>query len=327
MTPDPSRRTLLAGLASAPLAGLARPALAQAAYPSRPVRVVVPFGAGGVADITVRLVADKVGARLDGRFVIENMPSAGGVLAGRTVATSDPDGHTLILFTNGTAVSVGLFNRLPFDPVAFAPISTLGTFDFLFAANKASGIDGIKTLLARAKEKPGSINVATVTVGSTQHLASVLFNELSGAGLVHVPFRNTPEAVTALIRQDVHIVIDSLASMKSGFEGGEIRAIAASGARRSSFLPDVPTVQESGVPGYDVTSWNALFAPKGTPPAVVTRLAETTRAVLALPDVKARMADLGIEATPETPEALGERLRADIARWRGVIDGAGIPKQ
>jgi tripartite-type tricarboxylate transporter receptor subunit TctC len=125
----------------------------------------------------------------------------------------------------------------------------------------------------------------------------------------------------------VHVVVDSQATMKAALEGGEVRAIATSGGRRSPFLPDVPTVQEGGVPGYDVTSWNALFAPKGAPAAVVTRLASETRAVLALPDVKARLADLGIEATPETPETLGERLRADVARWRGVIEQAGIPRQ
>lgn len=325
MTWVPTRRTCLTALAAGlPLGHLA----AQPAYPARPVRIVVPFGPGGVADITVRLVAERLGERLGGRFVIENMPSAGGVLAGRTAAASDPDGHTLALFTNGTAVSVGLFNKLPFDPLGgFAPISTLGTFDFLFAVNKAAGIDGIPALLRRAKETPGSINVATVAVGSTQHLASVLFNGLSGAGLVHVPFRNTPEAVTALIRQDVHVVIDSQAAMKAGLEGGEIRAIAGSGARRSAFLPDLPTVQEGGVAGYDVTSWNALFAPKGTPPQVVARLADATREVLALPEVKARLAELGIEAAPETPDALAARLRADVGRWRGVIDGAGIAKQ
>ena len=320
----PTRRACLAALAALPVAGRAR---AQA-YPSRPVRVVVPFGAGGVADITTRIVTEKVGERLGGRFVVENMPSAGGVVAGRTVAAAEPDGHTLVLFTNGTAVSVNLFNKLPFDPVAgFAPVSTLGNFDFLFAVNKASGIDGIPALLGRAKEKPGSINVATVAVGSTQHLASVLFANLSGAGFVHVPFRNTPEALTALIRQDVQVVIDSQATMKAGLEGGEIRAIATSGGRRSAFLPDVPTVQEAGVPGYDVTSWNALFAPAATPAPVVSRLSEAAREVLGLPEVRARLADLGIEASPETPDVLGARLRADVARWRGVIDRAGIPKQ
>jgi tripartite-type tricarboxylate transporter receptor subunit TctC len=303
-------------------------ARAQGTYPARPVRIIVPFGAGGVADITIRIVAEKLGERLGQRFVVENMPGAGGVTAARAAATSAPDGYTLTMLTNGTAISVPLFANLPFDPLSdFVPISTLGTFDFVFAVNAQSEFNTLPDLVRRAKEKPGSLNVATVAVGSSQHLSSVLFRGEAGVDLVHVPFRSTPDALVSLIRNDANLLIDSYAALKSGLEGRQIRAVATSGPRRSAALPEVPTVQESGIAGFDVTSWNALFAPKGTPPAIVDGLNGALKEILAAPDVKARLLDLGIEARAETPAELTGRLRADIGKWRAVIEKAGIPKQ
>jgi tripartite-type tricarboxylate transporter receptor subunit TctC len=322
------RRSLLLGLvAAAGLASMGAPN-AQGTYPSRPVRVIVPFGAGGVADITIRIVAEKLGDRLGQRFVVENMPGAGGVNAARAAASSAPDGHTLTMLTNGTAISVPLFSNLPFDPLKdFVPISTLGTFDFLFAVNAEAEFKTLEEFIRRAKEKPGSLNVATVAVGSSQHLSSVLFKTEAGVDLVHVPFRNTPDALVSLIRNDANLLIDSYAALKSGLEGKQIRAIATSGPRRSSVLPDVPTVQEAGVPRFDVTSWNALFAPKGTPKPIVDTLNRALQDILAAPDVKARLLDLGIEAKSEAPAELTERLRSDIEKWRTVIEAAAIPKQ
>jgi tripartite-type tricarboxylate transporter receptor subunit TctC len=322
------RRSLLLGLvAAAGLASMGAPN-AQGTYPSRPVRVIVPFGAGGVADITIRIVAEKLGDRLGQRFVVENMPGAGGVNAARAAASSAPDGHTLTMLTNGTAISVPLFSNLPFDPLKdFVPISTLGTFDFLFAVNAEAEFKTLEEFIRRAKEKPGSLNVATVAVGSSQHLSSVLFKTEAGIDLVHVPFRNTPDALVSLIRNDANLLIDSYAALKSGLEGKQIRAIATSGPRRSSVLPDVPTVQEAGVPRFDVTSWNALFAPKGTPKPIVDTLNRALQDILAAPDVKARLLDLGIEAKSEAPAELTERLRSDIEKWRTVIEAAAIPKQ
>ncbi|HEX2554900.1 MAG TPA: tripartite tricarboxylate transporter substrate-binding protein [Microvirga sp.] len=326
MTGPISRRSLMAGLVLA-ASGLPG-ARAQGTYPARPVRIIVPFGAGGVADITIRIVAEKLGERLGQRFVVENMPGAGGVTAARAAATSAPDGYTLTMLTNGTAISVPLFANLPFDPLSdFVPISTLGTFDFVFAVNAQSEFNTLPDLVRRAKEKPGSLNVATVAVGSSQHLSSVLFRGEAGVDLVHVPFRSTPDALVSLIRNDANLLIDSYAALKSGLEGRQIRAVATSGPRRSAALPEVPTVQESGIAGFDVTSWNALFAPKGTPPAIVDGLNGALKEILAAPDVKARLLDLGIEARAETPAELTGRLRADIGKWRAVIEKAGIPKQ
>jgi tripartite-type tricarboxylate transporter receptor subunit TctC len=303
-------------------------ASAQTPYPTRPVRVIVPFAVGGVADITIRVVAEKLGEKLGQRFVVENMPGAGGINAARAAAASAPDGHTLTMLTNGTAVSVPLFASLPFDPLKdFVPISTLGTFDFLFAVRADSDFKTLEDLIQRAREKPGSLNVATIAVGSSQHLSSVLFRSEAAVDLVHVPFRSTPDALVSLIRNDANLLIDSHAALKSGLEGKQIRALATSGPRRSAVLPDVPTVREAGVAGFDVTSWNALFAPKGTPQPVIDALHGALQEILAAADVKARLLDLGIEARSETPAALTNRLRADIEKWRAVIEKAGIPKQ
>ena len=324
-----SRRSVLGGLAATGFAaGLSAPAARAQAYPSRPVRVVVPFGAGGVADITIRIVAEKLSEKLGQRFVVENMPGAGGVAAARAALAGAPDGHTLAMLTNGTAISVPLFARLPFDPrTDFVPVSTLGTFDFLFAVNAASEFKMLGDLIRRAKEKPGSLNVATIAVGSSQHLSSVLFRTEAGVDLAHVPFRSTPDALVSLLRNDSHLLIDTQAALRSGLEGGQVRALASSGPRRSTAMPDLPTVREAGVGTFDVTSWNALFAPKGTPENAIGTLHGSLRDILAAADVKARLLDLGIEARSETPTELAERLHSDIEKWRAVIERAGIPKQ
>jgi putative tricarboxylic transport membrane protein len=301
---------------------------AQLDYPSRPVKVVVPFGAGGVADITIRIVSEKLSEKLGQRFIVENMPGAGGITAARAALAGAPDGHTLTMLTNGTAISVPLFANLPFNPLTdFVPISTLGTFDFLFVVNANSNFKSLQDVLQQAKEKPGSLNVATVAVGSSQHLSSVLFRSEARVDLVHVPFRSTPDALVSLLRNDAHLLIDSQAAVKSGLEGGQVRALASSGPRRSAAMPNVPTVREAGITGFDVTSWNALFAPKGTPQPVIERLNGALQEILKAEDVKARLLDLGIEARSESPAELSERLRADIEKWRAVIEKAGIPKQ
>ena len=322
-----TRRSLLA-LAMAAGLGASAPAQAQPAYPTRPVKVVVPFGAGGVADITIRIVSEKLSEKLGQRFIVENMPGAGGIAAARAALSGAPDGYTLTMLTNGTAISVPLFAKLPFDPQSdFVPVSTLGTFDFLFVVNADSNFKSLKDFLQQAKDKPGTLNVATVAVGSSQHLSSVLFKSEAGVDLVHVPFRSTPDALVSLLRNDTHLLIDSQAAVKSGLEGKQVRAIASSGPRRSAAMPDVPTVRESGIEGFDVTSWNALFAPKGTPQSVIDTLNKALQDILKAEDVKARLLDLGIEARSETPAELSERLRSDIEKWRAVIEKAGIPKQ
>lgn len=301
---------------------------AEANYPTRPVRVILPFGAGGVADITARLVTEKMGDRLGQRFVIENAPGAGGSLAAQRVMASPADGYTLALFSNGTAVSVPLFKSLPFDPVKdFTPISTMGQFDFVLAVNGASSFQSLGDFLAEARARPDGLNIGTINVGSTQHLSGLLLASEAKIKVVMVPFRNTPDAMVGLMRKDVDLVIDSYASLKSGIEDRQLRAIAATGAARSALLPNLRTVREQGLPQYDVTSWNALFARAGTAPEIISRLNATMVEVLRDEALKARLLELGIEARSSSPAELGTRLQADIARWTAVIETAGVPKQ
>jgi putative tricarboxylic transport membrane protein len=303
-------------------------ARAQAKYPERSVRIVLPFAAGGVADITARIVAEKLSEKLGQRFYVENQAGAGGIVAARTVISSPPDGYTLALLANGTAVSVSLFKKLPYDPRKdFAPISSLGFFDFLFATSANSPFKTLGDFIAAAKAKPGTLNVGTINVGSTQNLSAELFKTAAGIDFTIIPYRGTPEIQVALLQGDVALMIDSYSSMKGNLADGKLRALASSGARRSEATPELATVTESGVADYDVVSWNALFAPADTPPEIVKTLNAALRDILADADVKKRLLELGIEAKAGTPEALADRLKSDIDKWQKVIEKAGIQKQ
>jgi tripartite-type tricarboxylate transporter receptor subunit TctC len=301
---------------------------AEARYPNKAVRIVLPFAAGGVADITARIIAEKLGDKLGQRFYVENQPGAGGIAAARTVISSPPDGHTLALLSNGTAVSVSLFKKLPFDPLKdFEPVSSLGFFDFVFSTGANSQFKTIGDFIAAAKAKPGALNVGTINVGSTQNLSAELFKTTAGIDFTIIPFRGTPEAQISLLQGDIALVIDSYSSMKGNLADGKLRALASSGAKRSEATPDLATVQESGVAGYDVVSWNALFAPAGTPPEIVTTLNAALREILADADVKKRLIELGIEAKASAPQEISARLKSDIDKWSQVIEKAGIQKQ
>jgi tripartite-type tricarboxylate transporter receptor subunit TctC len=317
----------VAGLAVSALAASHRQAHA-ATYPDRAVRIVVPFAAGGVADITARIVAEKLGDKFGQRFYVENQPGAGGIAAARTVISSAPDGHTLALLSNGTAVSVSLFKKLPFDPLKdFEPISSLGFFDFIFATGANSQFKTLGDFVAAARAKPGALNVGTINVGSTQNLSAELFKTAGNIDFTIVPFRGTPEVAVSLLQGDIAVMIDSYASMKGNLADKKFRALASSGPVRSESTPDIATVQESGVASYDVVSWNALFAPAGTPPEIVKALNDALRDILADADVKKRLLELGIEAKASTPQEISARLKSDIDKWRDVIEKAGIQKQ
>jgi len=327
-TRPPSRRSFLNAAAALSLgASLPLPAFAQA-YPSKPVRILVPFGAGGIADITVRIVAERLGDKLGQRFVIENQPSAGGINAARAALQGGPDGYSLALFSNGTAVAAGLFKTLRYDPVKeFAPVSALGYFDFVFATGGESRFKTMGELLAEARAKPGVLNIGTIATGSTQNLSGELFKSSANIDARIVPYRTTPDVILAAMRGDVDLIVDSYASMKSNLEDNKLRALGTSSINRSVALPNVPTVAEGGVPGFDVTSWNAIFAPAGTPQPVIDVLNKGILEVLAMPETKKQLLDLGIEARGSTPAELGDKLKADIAKWTTIIDKSGIEKQ
>ena len=325
-----ARFRLLSSLVFALCALLAgqHPARAQTKYPERSVRIVLPFAAGGVADITARIVAEKLSEKLAQRFYVENQAGAGGIVAARTVTSSPPDGYTLALLSNGTAVSVSLFRKLPFDPLKdFALISSLGFFDFIFAKGANSPFKSLADVIAAAKAKPGTLNVGTINVGSTQNLSAELFKTAAGIDFAIIPYRGTPEIQVALLQGDVALTIDSYSAMKGNLADGKLRALASSGAQRSEATPELASVGESGVADYDVVSWNALFAPAGTPPEIVGTLNAALRDILADPDVKKRLLELGIEPKASTPREIYDRLKSDIDKWRAVIEKAGIEKQ
>ena len=310
---------LLATLAAAP-------AIAQT-YPDPPVRITVPFAPGGIADITTRIVADNLSKKLGQNFIVENQQSPGGIAAARGALAGGADGYTLTLFTNGTAISVGQFKNLRYDPIKeFRPISGLGYFDFAFATAGDGPYKSLGDFLKAAREKPGALNIGTVAIGSTQNLSAELFKTMAGVDVRVIPYRTTPDLIVAAIRGDVAVILDSPASMKGNFNDGKLRALAISGAKKSDYLPGVPSVAET-VPGFDVPSWNALFAPAGVSPKIIETLNKALMEILNAPETKKQLFDVGITAFPTTPDEIGAKLKTEIARWNDVITKAGIERQ
>jgi tripartite-type tricarboxylate transporter receptor subunit TctC len=318
-----SRLLTLLAIATVLLTGAA----AAQNYPSRPVRIVVPFAAGGIADITTRLIADKVGERLGERFIVDNQPGAGSIAAARSVLSVPADGYSLVLFANGTAINVPLFKSLSYDPVKdFVPVAGFSSFDLTLTTSATTPYATLGDFLKDARASPGKLNIGTINVGSTQNLGAELLRSLAGIDAVIIPYRSTPDTMIALLRNDVQLAVEYYATTKSGIEDGKLRLLATGGGKRSALTPNAPTAAESGVPGYEVGSWNALFAKAGTPPAIIAKLNQAVREAVALPDVQKRMSELGLEAQAGPPEEIGARLRSDIAKWTKVIDDAHIPK-
>ena len=318
-----ARKLAVAGAcASLVLPTMAPSAVAQT-WPNRPIRLIVGFGAGGLADITMRIVAEKLGERLGQRVIVDNRPGAGGAVAAQAAASAAPDGYTLIVLSIGTAISVSLIKSLPFDPVKdFTPVSSVAYFDLLLLTNASSPIRTLPDLLKEARARGDAMNFGTINPGSSQNLSAELFKSIAGLSATIVPYRTTPETLVALTRGDVSVVFESYAALKGAIDGGQARPIASTGKKRS--LPDVPTVAESGLPDYDVVGWNAIFAPAGTPADVVTLLNRHIVEVMALPEVRKRILDLGTEPRGSTPEELAMLLRDDIRKWAAVLKQAKI---
>jgi tripartite-type tricarboxylate transporter receptor subunit TctC len=306
---------------------LIQPATAQT-FPSKPLRIVVPFGAGGVADLTARTVAQKLSESLGQPVVIDNKPGAGGVVAGDAVAKAEPDGHTLLLMSNGTAVSAGLFKSLPFDTLRdFAPVSTLGFFDIAIIAPADSRFKTLGDLLAFAKANPGKLNLGTINIGSTQNLAGEMFKTAAGVDVQIVPFNGTPAVITALRGGQIDAAVEILGPVLPQINAGALRALAITGDKRAAILPNVPTAKEGGLPTYVAASWNALAAPARTPKNVIARLNKDILAAVNAPDVKKKLGELNVEARSSSPEQAAELLASEIKRWGDVIQRAEIPQQ
>lgn len=307
------------------------PALARAAdWPSRPIKIVVPFGPGGEADVTARIVGKKLGEQLHQSVIIENRPGAGGVVGGEMVARAAPDGYTLLLMSNGTAVSEGLFKHLPFDAQKdFAPISTLGFFDLAIVVPANSRFKTLAGLLDFARANPDKLNLGTINVGSTQNLAAQLFKTTAGIHAQIVPFNGNAAVFTALVSGQIDAAVVGLSSIMSQIRANAVRALAVMGEKRSPDLPQVPAVREIGgaLANFNVASWNALAAPAKTPRAVLQRLNHEVVTALQSPDVIQRLTRINVQPRPGTPAQLAELLGAEIRRWGGVIQSAGIPRQ
>jgi tripartite-type tricarboxylate transporter receptor subunit TctC len=324
-----SRRCFVAGVAcAAAFASAAGKAQGASDYPNKPVRIFVPYGPGGVGDLTLRLLADKLSEQVKQQFVIENRPGAGGIIAMTEARRAPADGYTLAEIGNGQAISASLFNKLPFNVLTdFTPISVAASFEMLLAVPANSSYKSPNELVDGAKKNPGKLNLGAINPGSTQNLSAHLFQQVTGAQYTIVTYRTTPDLVTALLRGDVDLGFDFYAGFGGEIAAGKLRIIATSGDERDPLLPDVPTAKESGFPQYVVTSWNGVAGPKGVPDAIVQALSADITRALAAPDLQDKARRLGMQARGSTPQEMRGRLVSDVAKWRQVIDKAGIPKQ
>jgi len=321
-----SRRQIIASAIALPVASAGSlPLWAQTRFPERPVTIIVPFAAAGIADLTARALAGQMARKLGQPVIVDNRPGAGGISAGQAVATARPDGHTLLLMSNANAVSVGLFRRLPFDTVRdFAPVSTIGFFDLGIFVSAGSRFARLADVVSYARANPGRLNVGTIAIGSTQHLSAKLFETVAGVEFNVVPYRGSPAALTALRSGEVDVVFEILGPMIPHITANVTRPLAVTSSSRNQALPNVPTVTESGVLGYDVSSWNALAAPAGTPQPIIEQLNQVVRDSLAMPQVRDQLVGLGMRLAPSTPAELQALLGAEIRRWGEVIRVAKI---
>jgi len=323
----PWGRHLLLAMAWGSMAAL--PVQAQVAFPSKPLKIVVPNAAGGAADITARTVAQKLAEALGQSVVIENKPSAGGIVAGEMVARAEPDGHTMLLISSGSAVSAALFKSLPFDTVKdFTPVSKLASFDLVIAVADSGRFKNLSDLIAYARANPGKLNIGTPQIGTTQNLAAELFVSSAGLTTQIVPFNGTPPVITALRGGEIDAMVEILGPLMPQIQSKALRPVALLSEKRSPVLPDVPAIKEAGgnLSQFNVSSWNGLSVPAKTPRDVVQRLSRELQAILAMPEVKKRLLELSLDAQGSTPEQASELLSQDIRRWTEVIAKSKIEK-
>ena len=297
-------------------------------YPNQPIKILLPYAAAGVADITARVLAQRLSQTLGQQVIVDNRPSAGQIVATEAAMKAEPDGYTLLWLNQGHAVSVSMFKSLPYDPVRdFAPISTVGFFGLALLVNSDSPYKSVKDFIAAAKANPGKLNVGTTSIGATQFIAAELFKSMAGLDFQTVPFKATPMIITALKGNDLQGMVEILAPVIPHVKSGSLRALAVTFDHRFAGLPDIPTLAEAGVPGYEASAWNGVAAPARTPRAVIERLNKEINAAVAVPELKQRLQDLGVDARASTPEALRELLVSETAKWKAVIERAKLEKQ
>ncbi|WP_172122368.1 MULTISPECIES: tripartite tricarboxylate transporter substrate binding protein [unclassified Devosia] len=308
---------------------LVTPALAQDNFPTKSINLVVPFAPGGSTDLVGRVVAEAMSQQLGQQVLVVNQAGAGGVLGATAVADAAPDGYTILMGTIAThALSASLYTTPPFDPVAdFTPISLLVTVPNVLLVNPDFPANTVEELIAELKSKPEEYAYASSGNGTPLHLSGEVFKSMAGVEMVHVPYQGSGPALVDAISGAVPIIFDNLPSASEHMKGGTLRALAVTTLERSPSFPDLPTMDESGVPGYETNTWNALFAPAGTPPEVIAKLNEAAVAAVKDPAVTARLAEVGAVVVGSTPEELGEYVQAEVQRWAPVIAEAGVKIQ
>jgi tripartite-type tricarboxylate transporter receptor subunit TctC len=302
------------------------PAMAQEDYPNKPVKVIVPFAPGGGADVVARLVFTKLSARLGHPFVIDNRGGAGGIVGTDAVAKARPDGYTLLLGQTGpNAINPALFAKIPYDPIAdFAPVVQLTSYPYVIVVHPSVPVKNLRELIAMSKEKPGILNYGTAGTGSSAQLAAELFQRVTGIKLTHVPYKGAGPALADTVANVVAMTFGDMASATPLVLSGRLRAIALTGTRRSPLLPDVPTVAESGYPGFEAAAWHGVYAPANTPPEIVAKLNRELAHILAEPEVRERLRKDGIDTVGASPAAFAEYTRAEIRKWGTTVKDANI---
>jgi tripartite-type tricarboxylate transporter receptor subunit TctC len=306
----------------------AGPALAQD-WPQKNIRMIVPFGPGGGADIIGRIVAQAMQERLGQPVVIENRPGAGGTIGNDAVARADKDGYTLGVMTAGQIIAAVMSKSLRYDTLtAFDPVSQVATAGLMIVTRPDFPVNNVKELIAAAKASPGKLSFASPGFGATQHFTGELFRQTAGINILHVPFRSSPEAIAALLGKQVDVLFDTVSALLGQVQSGQLKALAVTGKDRFPAVPDVPAAIESGLlPGYDVTTWYGIFAPRDVPPAIIAKLNKTINDSLADEAVRERLTKAGVVVKGSTSETFGQHLADEYARWNKVRIAAGIEQQ
>lgn len=317
---------LAAAVAAAAAFTITLPNVAHAAdaYPVKPVKIVVPYPPGGTNDIVVRLVAQKLGDRMGQPFVVENKPGASGNLGAEQVARSAPDGYTLVLVTTGHSIHPSIYKNLRYSiKTDLSPVSELTAGPMLVMITPSLPYKSVQDVLAAARAKPGTINFGSAGNGSSTHLATELMSSMAGVKMTHVPYSGSAPAMADVMAGNAQLVMDLMFSALPQVNGGKLRAIAITSAKRSPLLPNVPTVAESGVPGFETLAWNGLMAPAGTPKPIIDKLNTEVRKVMDSPELRDRLRAQGFEPAAGTPEQFGALIRAEIDRWAKVVKTSG----
>ena len=297
-------------------------------YPSKPVRIIVPYGPGGIADVTMRLVAQDLSKRFGQQFIIENRPGAGGIVGMQAAREARADGYTLVMIGGGLTIAKALFKSLPYDiETDITPISTTASYGLVVTTKAGSPYKTIKDVIASAKARPGALNLGTINAGSAQNLSAELFRNMAGLDVTIVPYKTTPDLTSAVLRGDVDVAFEYYVGFQSPITNGQMTVLATTARERASNLPNVPTVIESGLTGYEVTSWNGLAVPTGAPADIVTQLNHAVDEALKSPEVQNFSNAAGMDAHGMSPDDLRNRIKSDVAKWSEVIEKAGIKKR